>query len=391
VLLPLVPNFRLTKFTLLHLSNRSYAASSGGRMTVSTPSYIQTKSGQITMNTNISDVVVTLRGSSEPNRVYLVSGHYDSRNSDILDFTGDAPGANDDASGVAVSIELARVMATHRPAATIMFVAVAGEEQGLLGSTFLANQLTSSGNSPQLDIQGMLNNDIVGSSTGDDGTKDPFNIRLFAQGVSSNETASQQNTRLTIGGENDSPARELGRFIHEVSSNSVTNMTVNVVYRVDRFLRGGDHKPFLDRGVPAIRFTEPNENFNHQHQNIRLVNGVQFGDLIEFVDFDFTARVARVNGAALWSLANAPGTPKNVVVDNSMLNNNVTLSWTLDPKAASYEIVWRATNAPFWTHVVGVGKVSTATVKLSKDNAIFGVRAVGSNGYRSPASFPFPS
>ncbi|ETW78695.1 Metallo peptidase M28 [Heterobasidion irregulare TC 32-1] len=368
---------------------REFASGSAGRMTVSVPSYIQAPvSGEFISSVNISNIVARLEGTTDPNRVYVVSGHYDSRNTNILDSTGDAPGADDDASGVAVSMELARIMATHETAATILFVAVAGEEQGLYGSTFLAQSLRSAG----ADVQAAFTNDIVGSSTADDGSKDPFSIRLFAQGIPSNETAAQVQARATIGGENDSPARQIGRFVSEVASNSATNMTVRVIYRLDRYLRGGDHKPFLALGYPGARFTEPHENFAHQHQNVRVEDGVQFGDLIEFCDFDFIARVARVNLATMFSLASAPGTPKNVTVDNSVLTNNSTLRWALgeDSGLAGYEILWRATDEPFWTHVIAVGLVSSATVELSKDNAIFGVRAVGQNGFRSPATFPFP-
>jgi hypothetical protein len=385
---------------------RTYAATSNGRMTVAVPSYVQTPTGGIPTNTVISNIVATLRGSREPNRAYVISGHYDSRVSNDNDFVSDAPGANDDASGVAVSMELARIMATHSPAATIMFAVVAGEEQGLFGSNFMATQLKAAG----VDVQGMLNNDIVGSSTGDDGTRAPFDIRMFVQGIPSSETASQISTRDSIGGESDSPTRQLGRFISEVAQNAATNMSgemrhlaisvpqysyiyilVHPIYRPDRFLRGGDHESFLTQGFPAVRFTEPHENFAHQHQDVRVVNGVQFGDLIQFVDFDFIARVARVNAAGLWSLAQAPGTPKGVVIDTSVLTNNSTLRWTRDANAdGGYEIVWRATDEPFWSHVVPVGQTNTATVVLSKDNVFFGVRSVGKNGFRSPATFPFP-
>ncbi|KAJ7085622.1 hypothetical protein C8R43DRAFT_1142506 [Mycena crocata] len=306
-------------------------------------------------------------------------GHYDSRASNTQDFLSDAPGANDDASGVAVSMELARVMAKHRPAATIIFMAVAGEEQGLFGSTFMADTLANAS----------ANNDIVGSSTGDDGTRDPHNIRMFARGIPVTETLAQITTRVDIGAENDSPMQQLGRFIAEVSSNAVTQMNVQMISRRDRYLRGGDHVPFLNRGFPAVRFTEPHENYAHQHQDVRLVDGVQFGDLARFCDFDFIARVARVNGVALWSLAQAPGTPKALALDTSVFTNNSTLTWTPDPAASAYEVVWRSSEDAFWTHVVPIGKVSTATILLSKDNAQFGVRAVGANGFRSPAAFPF--
>lgn len=200
---------------------RTFAALSNGRMTVTVPSYVQVPGERVPTDTVISNIVATLRGSKEPNRAYVISGHYDTRCSDPLDFTSDAPGADDDASGVAVSMELARVMASHTPAATIIFAAVAGEEQNLYGSNFLATQLKTAG----VDVQGMLNNDIVGSSTGDDGTRAPFDIRMFAQGIPSTETAAQIASRVSIGGENDSPTRQLGRFVAEVAQNAVTNMS----------------------------------------------------------------------------------------------------------------------------------------------------------------------
>ncbi|KAJ7593856.1 putative zinc metalloprotease [Mycena floridula] len=364
---------------------QTFAATSNGRMTVTVPGYLQTATGSVTHDTVISNVIATLKGSTEPNRVYVVSGHYDSRNSDNSDFVNDAPGANDDGSGTAISMELARIMANHTSASTIIFAAVAGEEQGLFGSNFLAQQLKNA----SMDVQGMLDNDIVGSSTADDGTTDPFNIRMFAQGIPPTETLAQITNRVNIGAENDSPIRQLGRFVAEVASNSITNMTVQTIWRPDRFLRGGDHESFLKAGFPAVRFTEPHENFAHQHQNVRVVNGVQFGDLVEFCDFEFNARVGAVNLAALWSLAQAPGTPKQVTLDTSVLTNNSTLKWTVDPRAQSYEIVWRASDEAQWSHVVPVGHVGTATILLSKDNAQMGVRAVGSNGFRSPAGFPF--
>ncbi|GLB42591.1 putative peptidase M28 family protein [Lyophyllum shimeji] len=366
---------------------RTYAAASNGRMTVDVPSYVQQPANRIPNATVISNVVATLRGTTEPNRAYVVSGHYDSRVSDVQNAVDDAPGADDDASGVAVAMELARIFATHKPAATIMFVAVAGEEQGLYGSDFMAKSLKAAG----VDVQGMLNNDIVGSPTGDDGSHSPLDIRMFAQGIPPTETSAQINSRVSIGGENDAPARQLGRFVAEVSQNPLTSMNVHMMYRPDRYLRGGDHMSFLKQGFPAVRFTEPHEDFKHQHQDVRVENGVQFGDLIEFVDFDYVARVARVNGAALWSLAQAPGTPKNVTIDTSVLTNNSTLKWVADSAAdGGYEILWRATDEPFWSHVIPVGQVNMATVQLIKDNVEFGVRAVGKNGFKSPAAFPFP-
>ncbi|KAG6848368.1 hypothetical protein H0H93_000800, partial [Arthromyces matolae] len=291
---------------------RLYAAASNGRMTVEVPSYVQTPASEIPTTTVISNIVATLKGTEDSNRTYVISGHYDSRVTDVENFTDDAPGADDDGSGVAISMELARIFATHVPKATIMFAVVAGEEQGLYGSNFMAQTLKTA----RVDVQGMLDNDIVGSPNGDVGTPPaPFDIRMFVQGIPSSETSAQISERTSVGGENDSPARQLGRFVSEVSQNSLTQMNVHPIWRQDRFLRGGDHESFLKAGFPAVRFTEPQENFAHQHQDVRVVNGVQFGDLAEFVDYDFVARVGKVNGAALWSLAQAPGTPKNVKLD----------------------------------------------------------------------------
>ncbi|TFK63171.1 aminopeptidase [Pluteus cervinus] len=368
---------------------RTYAAASNGRMTVTVPSYVQAPVGRIPNSTVISNILATLKGSKDPNRTYVVSGHYDSRVSDVLNYQNDSPGADDDASGVAVSMELARIMATRNPAATIIFAAVAGEEQSLFGSDFLAKQLKSAG----VDVQGMLNNDIVGSPVADDGKSDPFVVRMFTQGISSTDegNSSSVSSIVTLGAESDSPTRQLGRSIAEVASNSLTEMNVQSLYRPDRYNRGGDHLSFLEQGFPAVRFTEPHENFAHQHQDVRVVNGVQYGDLIEFCDFEYIARVARVNAAGVWSLAQGPGTPKNVRIDASILTNNSTLRWTPDPNAdGGYEVVWRATDQPAWTNVISVGQTSTTTVQLSKDNVQFGIRAVGKNGFRSPAAYPRP-
>ncbi|CAL8575920.1 hypothetical protein XPA_001815 [Xanthoria parietina] len=339
---------------------RSFAAASEGQMEVTVPSYVQPPDGdRILFPVRISDVVATLRGSVDPDRHYVVSGHYDTRCSDPNDFECDAPGADDDASGVAVSMELARIMATRRPAATIVFAAVAGEEQALYGSQYLARSYKNA----SVNVQGMFTNDIIGSSTADDGTKDPYTVRLFAQGSPTTESAAMARVRATIGGENDSAARELARFVVGVAENNYTQMNIAVVY-----------------------------HYAHQHQNTRVEKGKQYGDLIDFVDFEYIARVGRVNGAALWSLANAPASPRNVTVNTTLLSNNSQFQWLASNESllAGYEILWRPTDAPFWTHAMPLGKVKTATIGLSKDNVIFGIRAVGRNGYGSPASFPFP-
>ncbi len=366
-----------------------YAADSGGRMSVELQSYVQEPDGsRIPEPTTITNVVATLRGSTSPERVYVITGHYDSRVTDILNATDDAPGADDDASGVAVVMEAARVLARHGTEATVVFAPVAGEEQGLYGSGHLAQVLKAAGT----DVQAMFTNDIVGSSTADDGTRDPRTVRLFTEGVPTAETPAEGNIRRAVGGENDSPARQLGRFVRSVADNEATGMNVRIIYRRDRYLRGGDHISFLQQGYPAARFTEPNENFAHQHQDVRVENGTQFGDLVQFCDFAYTARVCKVNVATLYSLANGPGTPKNAHILTASLTNDTDLVWDRgsEPDLAGYEVVWRETTAAEWTHVIPVGDVTSATVDLSKDNVFFGVRAVDRAGLRSPVAFPTP-
>ena len=366
-----------------------HAAQSGGRMTVALQSYVQQPVPRIPTPTTITNVVATLRGTSTPERVYVITGHYDSRVTDILNFTDDAPGADDDASGVAVIMEIARILSTRPTAATVILAAVAAEEQGLFGSNFLATQLKAAGT----DVQGMFSNDIVGSSTAEDGTRDPRTVRLFAEGVPTAETPAEANVRRNVGGENDSSSRQLARFVSDVSKRSGAGLNVRVIWRRDRYLRGSDHISFLQQGYPAARFTEPAEDFAHQHQDVKVVDGKQFGDLPEFCDFDYIAKVARVNLATLWSLAQGPGTPKNVRILTAQLTNDTDLAWNrgTEPDLAGYEVVWRETTESDWTHVIRVGDVTTAHIKLSKDNVFFGVRAVDRAGRRSPVAFPVPA
>ena len=279
---------------------QGYAAQSGGRMTVELQSFIQpAMPPRIPVDTRITNVVATLRGSTNPERVYVVSGHLDSRATDVLDADIEQPAANDDASGVAVVMEVARVMATRQPEATLVFTAVAGEEQGLFGSGFQAAAYRAA----NADIQAMFSNDIVGSSTAEDGSRHPHILRLFTEGVPTSETPEQAAIRRSVGGEDDGVSRQLGRFVKSVAENDATDMRIWLIYRRDRYLRGSDHISYLDQGYPAARFTEPHENFAHEHQDMRVENGVQFGDLIEFVDFAYMARVAKVNTATMWSLA----------------------------------------------------------------------------------------
>jgi hypothetical protein len=366
------------------------AKTSGGRMTVEKQSYEQQKAARVLQPTIVTNVVATLKGSQPQaaDRVYVVSGHYDSMCSSPTDAKCDAPGANDDASGTAAVLEMARVMAKFEFDATIVFMTVAGEEQGLLGSTHFAEEAKKN----NWNVDAMLDNDIIGNSLGGNGIRDRGTVRVFSEGVPSNETAAEAATRRSVGGENDSASRQLARFIKETAAEYVPQMKVMMVYRRDRYGRGGDHIPFLERGYPAVRFTEVNEDYRHQHQNVRIENGVQYGDLPQFVDFAYIANVARVNAAALAMLAYAPSRPKGVTII-SRLSDDTELHWdaNTEPDLAGYEIVWRETTAPTWTNSKAVGKVTSFTLKgMSKDNYFFGVRAIDNDGNRSPVSYPRP-
>ena len=367
------------------------AEASGGRMTVEKQTFEQPKAARVPQPTMLTNIVATLKGTQPESaeRMYVVSGHYDSMCTSPTDATCDAPGANDDASGTAAVLEMARVMAKYQFDATIVFMTVPGEEQGLLGSTYFAEQAKQK----SWNIDAMFTNDIVGNTLGGNGVRDRGTIRVFSEGVPSNETAAEANTRRSVGGENDAPARQLARFIKENGETYVPQLKVMMVYRRDRYLRGGDHMPFVERGFPAVRFTEVNEDYRHQHQNVRIENGVQYGDLPEFVDFAYIANVARVNAASLAMLALAPSRPKGVGILTARLSNDTDLKWDPndEPDLAGYEIVWRDTTSPVWTNSKAVGNVSTFTMKgMSKDNFFFGVRAVDKAGNRSPASYPRP-
>jgi len=343
--------------------------------------------------TRFVNVVATLPGTQPEsrNRIYVVSGHYDSMPSSPEDPVKDAPGANDDASGTAVSMELACVMSHYAFDATLVFMAVAGEEQGLYGSTGWAKNARERG----LDVAGMLDDDIVGNTRDAEGHVDASRVRLFAQGVPAQATLPDAVvSALRTGGENDLPARQLARFVQEAASRYVPELSVQVIWRLDRYLRGGDHFPFLDAGYPAVRFTEPVEDWRHQHQDVRVENGVQYGDLPEFVDFGYVASVARVNGAALAALALGPSVPKGVEMENERLENDTTLRWKPNPEpdVAGYRVVWRDTTAPTWQHEKDVGNVTRVTLPgLSKDNFSFGVQAYDRDGNVSVAAYPTPA
>jgi hypothetical protein len=361
-------------------------------MTVQRQTFTQPVSSTIPVPTTITNVIATLKGTASPERFYVITGHLDSRVSDVLNFTDDAPGADDDGSGVAVVLELVRVFATHQFPGTLVLATVAGEEQGLFGSAFMAKQMKAAGN----DVQGMFSNDIVGASQAWDGTRpDPHTVRLFVEGIPTAATPAQISLMQSVGGENDGKTHQLARFVTDVAPSGLTGMHVRVIWRRDRYLRGSDHLSFQSHGYPAARFTEPRENFNHEHQDVRVDGGVQFGDLPQFVDFDYTARVAKVNGAALWALATNPSTPKNLQIHTAppvgFPGTNLTaLSWDANPEAdlAGYEVVMRETTAANWTSAIGVGNVTSVTLNISKDNVQFGLRAIDKAGHRSPAAFP---
>ena len=371
-----------------------YGRDSGGRLKVELQSFEQEpgRFPRIAQRTRLTNVVATLPGtlSESASRVYVVSGHYDSMCSSPTDGECDAPGANDDASGTAAVMELARVMSKRKFDATIVFMAVAGEEQGLVGANYYAEQAKKS----ETDIEAMFTNDIVGNTLGGNGVRDRATVRVFSEGVPSNESEQEATTRRSVGGENDSPARQLARFVRETAGRYLPAFRVQMIYRRDRYGRGGDHIPFLERGYAAVRFTEPHEDYTHQHQNVRTENGVRYGDLPEFVDFAYVAQVARVNCAALAELALAPARPRAAAINTRRLSNDTDLQWEANKEAdlAGYEVVWRDTTSPVWTHTRWVGRATTHTaVGMSKDNYFFGVRAVDAAGHRSPVSYPRPA
>jgi hypothetical protein len=366
------------------------ARDAGGRLKVDLDEFVQPPTARIPKAAPMANVVATLEGD-DPRaraRTLVVSGHYDSICGNVMNADCDAPGANDDASGTALVIELACTMSKRDFPATLTFLAVAGEEQGLLGAAHWAQGARDRG----VNVEAMVTNDIVGSSHDETGRRDASMVRLFAEGVpAGRELTEDWQRRLATGGENDSPARELARSMVEAAKRYVPDMTVKVVYRRDRYLRGGDHIPFLTQGYAAVRFTEAHEDFRHQHQDVRVVDDVQYGDLPQFVDFAYLASVTRVNAAALASLARAPAAPSGVRIETLQLENRTTLSWLANAgDVAGYEIVWRATTAPSWEGAQFVGNVTRATVPLPKDDYVFSLRAVSTGGHRSLATYPLP-
>ena len=364
-----------------------YSKDCGGCLEVKLDTFTEQPADRIPQATVLNNVYAVLKGTDPESakRMVLVTGHYDSRNSDTFDARGDAPGANDDGSGTAVSLECARVLSKLKFPGTIIFLTVAGEEQGLNGSAHFAKMAKEQG----WDLEAVLNNDIVGGDKSPE--QDHAVVRVFSEGIPL--SASEQDVRRIrgLGGENDSASRQIARYIAEVGRTYDTGVKPMLIFRLDRYLRGGDHSAFNREGFAGVRFTEYREDFHHQHQNVRMENGIQYGDLPKFVDFDYVAAVARVNAATLASLAAAPGAPKKAALVTKDLDNDSTLTWESSPGATGYEVVWRATSSPEWEHAQKFGDVTRATLKVSKDNVIFGVRALGKNGERSLVVVPSPA
>jgi hypothetical protein len=364
----------------------AYSQECGGCLEVKTDEFVQPVGPRVPQPTTLTNVYAVLKGSDPESakRIVLVTGHYDSRNTNVLDTTGDAPGANDDASGVAVSLESARALSKLKFRATIIFLTVAGEEQGLDGAKHFAQMAKEAG----WNIEAALDNDIVGGDKSPG--QQPDVIRVFSEGMPSAADEKQLRVIRGLGAESDSISRELARYIVEVGGAYSPGVKPMLIFRLDRYLRGGDHSAFNDQGFAAVRFTEYRENFNHQHQDLRTENGIEYGDTLKFVDFGYVARVARLNAVALAALAAAPAPPAAVKVITTNLDNNTTLKWGASQGANGYEVIWRDTSASTWEHVKSVGDTTTTTLEISKDNVIFAVRAVDKSGHRSLPVVPVP-
>jgi hypothetical protein len=362
---------------------RSIAETSGGRMSVTLDTYLQPKTARTPRAVTESSVIATLKGD-DSGRIYVMSSHFDDCDGRCTDGEGVAPGADDNGSGVSAVIEAARVMAGTRFQGTIVFACFDGEELGLWGSNHYAREMAAR----HAPILAVLNNDIICNSIGGQGLSEPNIIRVFSEALPAGTSIDRVNL---VGSENDAPSRELARFVAETIPVYVPDFTVREIFRADRFLRGGDQESFQDAGYfAAIRFVESHENFAHQHQDVRVENGLQYGDLPQYIDAAYLARATQANVAALATLALGPGPPSAVQLVTKHLGYDSTLRWTPASGAASYEIVWRPTDAATWQHASDVGNVTQATVPVSEDDDILGVRSVGAQGLRSPAVYPVP-
>ena len=365
-----------------------YSRDCGGCLEVKTDSYTQEPGERVKEPTVITNVYAVLKGTDADNakRIVLVTGHYDSRNSDNYNITDDAPGANDDASGTAVSLECARVLSKLKFPATMVFLTVAGEEQGLYGSRHFARMAKDQG----WDLEAVLNNDIVGGDKNPE--QDHSVIRVFSEGVPAVATDEDLRRIRLLGGESDSTSRQLARYMVDVGGTYDLGVRPMMIFRQDRYLRGGDHSSFNQQGFAAVRITEFREDFHHQHQNVRMESGIQYGDLPKFVDFGYVSHVARLNAATLAALAAAPAPPANLHLLTRNLENDSTLTWDASPGglATAYEVLWRATTSAEWEHAEKLGNVTRATMKMSKDNVIFAVRACDQAGHCSLPAVPAP-
>jgi Zn-dependent M28 family amino/carboxypeptidase len=356
----------------------------GGCLAIVTPA--QTVTGtRVPKPAEIVDVVAIQKGTTDPGRVIVLTGHIDSRVSDPMNATADAPGADDDASGVAVVIEAARLLSRYKFPATIVYGVLSGEEQGLYGGKVLADYAKAQGWRVEAD----LNNDIVGATRGQNGVVDNTRLRLFSEGTRDTETAEDAKQRRFEGGENDSASRNVARYAKVVAESYMPNWNVALVYRLDRFGRGGDHSAFNALGFPAVRFTENAENYRHQHQDVRTEGGVEYGDTIVNVDFAYLAKVTATNALAAASMASAPPPPAHVKVAGAV-TPDTQLSWTAAPgsPAAGYRVRWRDTTEAVWTHSRDAGKDDTLTLaNIAIDDFAFGVASVSADGFESPVVF----
>ena len=368
-----------------------YARQSNGRMAVEFQESMVAPSQRVPTPSKVVNVVATLRPSSpgsSAGRIIVVSGHYDSRASSPMDVKSDAPGADDDASGVALVLELSRVMSQYEFDATVVFAAFAGEEQGLFGATAYAEMAKQEA----LGVEAVFNNDMIGSIEAGDGTRENGYVRLFSEGFSPLDTGAVLRQRVSLGLENDGASRTLARYIKEIGERYNPGFGVQLVYRLDRFLRGGDHRPFHERGFRAVRFTEVKENYDRQHQNVRTEKGTEFGDLPKFVNYEYCANVARINAAAIATLARAPQPPSKVEILTAQLANDTGLRWQKNSEKdlAGYLVRYRATSSPVWENTVFTPD-TTITLKVSKDDVLFGVQAVDKEGNASLVTLPRPS
>jgi Zn-dependent M28 family amino/carboxypeptidase len=356
-----------------------------GCLTIITPS--QTVTGtRVPTPTEIVDVVAVQTGSSDPDRVIVITGHIDSRVTDPLNATADAPGADDDASGVAVVLEAARILSHYKFAATLVYGVLSGEEQGLYGGKVLAKYAQTQ----HWRLEADLNNDIVGGISGLNGVVDNTRLRVFSEGTRDTETAAEAKQRRFEGGENDSASRNVARYTKSLAEKYLSNWSVVLIYRLDRFGRGGDHSAFNALGFPAVRFTENAENYRRQHQDLRIEGGVEYGDTLPFVDPAYLAKVTATNAIAAASMASAPPPPAGVKIAGAV-TADTQLSWQPVPgvSAVTYRVYWRDTSEPLWTHSRDAGTTAALTLtNVSIDDFVFGVASVSAEGFESPVVFP---